>query len=210
MDSNLFYVYEWFDGKTLKDKDITKRHCQKIGAALSRIHNVDMKNGKYQRCPIQIDWSCYLTLAKEQNSPIFDLLEAKDSKNVLWKDDDFKIIDLECLSCASPYLELFETALCWSGYEACNIDFELFRAFIDAYFGDKPKPSIDGNIMYYSNFGRLEWLEYNVKRALSIECSTIEEQELAIGQVRETIDHVIYYHQVRDNIQNCLNEIFID
>lgn len=34
------------------------------------------------------------------------------SKNVLWLDNEFKLIDLECLGYSNPYVELFELALC--------------------------------------------------------------------------------------------------
>lgn len=188
-----------------------------------------MRKEKYQRNQININWDYYIQLAKEQRSLIYELLSGSkellyesqkngnlaiqnvpavvaichndmDRKNVLWLCDDFKIIDLECLSYSNPYLELFELALCWSGYEECNIDFELFGAFMDAYFGDTPGLDIEWTAIYYSNYGRLEWLEYNIKRALLIEWNTMEEQELGIEQVKETIDHVIYYDKVKDKI----------
>lgn len=54
--------------------------------------------------------------------------------------------------------------------------------------------------MYYSNFGRLEWLEYNIKRALRIECDTDEEQQMGISEVKETVEHIIYYNNVKDKI----------
>lgn len=239
IDGQYFYIYEWFDGKTLMDSEITTFHCQKIGAVLSRIHNIEMESKPYQCKPINIDWGYYIALAKEQGSVIFDLLYANkdllcecqnrgnsairtipsvtsichndmDCKNVLWLNEDFKIIDLECLDYANPYLELYELALCWSGYEKCNINFKLFRVFIEAYFKDKPKPkpNIDWESMYYSNYRRLVWLEYNVKRALLIECGTAEEQELGIGQVKETIDHVIYYSNAKAEIIRCLLDLF--
>lgn len=237
IDGQYFYIYEWFDGNSLKNKDITKLHCQKISSALSHLHHIDMRNEKFKRNPINIDWESYINLAKEQNEIVFNLLNANkkllyesqyngnlaikkvpdvmsichndmDSKNVLWKNNDFNIIDLECLGYANPYLELFELALCWSGYENCNIDFELFKTFINAYFEQTPKINIDCEALYYSNYGRLEWLEYNVKRALAIECSTIEEQELGIEQVFKTMEHVIYYNDIKGEILNCLTEIF--
>lgn len=52
-----------------------------------------------------------------------------DCKNVLWNGNDYRIIDLKCLSYNNPFMELFELALCWSGYEDCKIDFQLFQAF---------------------------------------------------------------------------------
>lgn len=237
LDGQYLYIYEWFAGKTLKVKDITTLNCKKMGETLSGIHNIDMKNEKSLRRYLNIDWEQYIFQAKNQNIFISELLDANkdllyhsqnsgnnavynipsimaichndmDSKNVLWLNEEFKIIDLECLGYANPYLELFELALCWSGYEECNIDLELFSTFINAYFGDRSKPSIDWEAIYYSNYGRIEWLEYNVKRALLIECSTIEEQKLGIEQVKETLKQLNYYNNIKDNILSCLSKIF--
>ena len=128
-----------------------------------------------------------------------------DSKNVLWMNNDFKIIDLECLGYANPYLELFILALCWSGYESCNINFKLFKAFINSYFeNSKLSRNIDWETLYYANNGRLEWLEYNIKRSLMLEIDSHEEQQLGINEVKQTIDHIIYYHLLKDEIlKNC-------
>ncbi len=54
--------------------------------------------------------------------------------------------------------------------------------------------------MYYSNYGRLEWLEYNIKRALMLECDTAEEQQLGISEVKETVEHIIYYDKIKNDI----------
>lgn len=59
LDGEYFYVYEWFDGKTLKNQDITKVR-QKISAALSQIYNIEIKNQQYQRNSIAIDWDYYI------------------------------------------------------------------------------------------------------------------------------------------------------
>ena len=186
----------------------------------------------YERDELHIDWDGYIEKLAEKNPELSELLRENrgllyesqdkgneaikklpkkvvlchndmDSKNVLWNGEECRIIDLECLSCSSPIMELYELALCWSGYETCNIDFALFQCFIRAYEnagGVLPK---DWETVYYSNNGRLEWLEFNVKRALGIECSE-EEIELGIGQVKETVAHVIYYHEAKKDILDCL------
>ena len=126
-----------------------------------------------------------------------------DSKNVLWINDDYKIIDLECLGYSNPYLELYELALCWSGYEECSINFELFNEFFKSYFSNsKLDDNINWEDIYYANNGRLEWLEFNIKRSLMIECSTKEEQEIGIKEVKKTIEHVVYYAKMKDDIIN--------
>ncbi len=237
IDGQYFYVYEWYDGKTLKDGEITKYHCEKMGQLLAKIHNINLINQKYIGHKKNIDFKYYIDLAKEKVSPIYDLIYDKldilndsmikgnevleylpnysalchndmDYKNVMWKDNDYKLIDLECLDYSNPYLELYELALCWSGYETCNINFDLFKTFFRAYFDNtKLDTNIDWEKIYYANNGRLEWLEYNIKRSLLIECNNKEEQEMGINEVKETIEHVIYYDKVKDDILNNIQEL---
>lgn len=229
-----FYVYDWYDGKSLKDNEIKDINCKKIGEQLARIHNITLKKDTWLEDIKKIDWKYYIDLAKEKESPIYDLLFDKldllndsmkkgnevvdklpnytaichndlDSKNVLWINDEFKIIDLECLGYSNPYLELFTLALCWSGYESCNVNFELFKTFMDSYFeNSKLSRDINWEILYYANNDRLGWLEYNIKRALMLETDSEEEQQLGIGEVRKTIDHVVYYNSIKDELlKNC-------
>lgn len=230
LNGQYYYVFEWYDGRSLKDDEIKSFHCQRIGEALAKIHNIDLKNESFERNEIHIDWQKYVSLAKDMNSPVYDIIKDNvdlfnysmtkgnaaikkippvkaichndmDSKNVLWLDDEFKLIDLECLGYSNPYLELLELALCWSGYESCNINFSLFNAFFKAYFENTNLDTdIDWEVMYYSNYGRLEWLEYNIKRALMLECDTVEEQQLGIREVKETVEHIIYYDKIKNDI----------
>lgn len=233
-DGQYFYVYEWYDGKSLKDNEIKTINCEKIGKQLAEIHNITLKEENWIEDTKDIDWKYYIYLAKEKESPIYDMLFDKldllnesmrmgnkvvkelpnyiavchndlDSKNVLWIKDNYKIIDLECLGYSNPYLELFTLALCWSGYESCNINFDLFKTFMDTYFKySKLSRDINWEVLYYANNGRLEWLEYNIKRALMLETDSEEEQQLGINEVRETIEHVVYYDLIKEKILiNC-------
>lgn len=234
IDEQYYYIFDWYDGKSLKDNEIKRIHCEKIGELLAKIHNIDLKNEPFERNEIHIDWQEYVKLAKKMDSPIYDIIRDKvdlfndsmnkgnvaikkmppvkaichndmDSKNVLWIDDEFRLIDLECLGYSNPYLELFELALCWSGYETCNIDFNLFNSFIKAYFDNTNfDTDIDWEVMYYSNCGRLEWLEYNIKRALMLECDTKEEQQLGISEVKETVEHIVYYDKMKQQLMHGL------
>lgn len=129
-----------------------------------------------------------------------------DSKNVLWYGFDYRIIDLETLSYSSPFIELYEVALCWSGYEICKIDYYLFRAVIQSYHEAGGQLPTDWSIIYDSNYGRLEWLEFNIKRALGIDCS-LEEKEIGLAEVRETVAHIVSYDEIRDDLLNHLEEL---
>lgn len=188
LDGQYFYVYEWFDGKSLKDDEITIEHCKKIGKLLAYIHNIDLKKDEVKAKTRNIDFKYYIDLAKEKDPVIYDMIYDKlnilnesmnkgnisvndlpkfsaichndmDSKNVMWLNDDYKLIDLECLGYSNPYLELYELALCWSGYEKCNIDFSKFSAFFQAYIENtKLDMNVDWEAIYYANNGRLGWL----------------------------------------------------
>ena len=130
-----------------------------------------------------------------------------DSKNVLWTDRKPMIIDLECLKYDNPFTELFQLALCWCGYECCKINYNLLGAFVKAYIDEYGGINVCWEDLYYSNIGRLEWLEYNVKRALLIECNDKTEQKLGIKQVKETMKHIVYYDKIKDALLSYLNEI---
>ncbi len=235
-DGQYFYVYDWYDGKSLTDSEITKVNCEKIASTLASIHNITLKEKEWKENKKNIDWNYYIDLARKNKSPIYDMLNDKldllnismkkgnevvdklpnytaichndlDSKNVLWIGDEFKIIDLECLDYSNPYLELFTLALCWSGYESCNINLDLFNIFINSYFeNSKLIRNIDWEILYYANNGRLEWLEYNIKRALMLETNSIEEQKLGIKEVKETLEHIIYYASIKDKLMKILSK----
>lgn len=228
IEGQYFYLFDWFDGRALHDGEITTYHCREIGKTLAGIHRIDRKKQSVRRAEIHIDWKFYLPQMRKENGELYALLcqsekilyesEEKgnaavknlpklltvchndmDSKNVLWKGQDYRIIDLECLSYACPTLELLELALCWSGYERCQINFGLLREFVDSYLaagGEKPQ---DWETLYDSNYGRLEWLEYNVKRALGIDCGA-DEKETGISEVKSTLAHVNYYYEMKEEI----------
>lgn len=235
-----FYVYEWYDGKTLKDSEIKEENCQLIGEGLAQIHNIDLIYGQEELEEKNIDWNFYINLAKEKKSPIYEILLEKidilndsmykgneaihklpkvkaichndmDPKNVMWIDSEFKLIDLECLTYKNPYLELYELALCWSGCDRCKIDFSRFNVFFESYFANS---RLDRNVnwedLYYANNGRLEWLEFNIKRSLMIECDTKEEQELGISEVKETMKYIVYYDKIKNDILHHIDALIGD
>lgn len=233
IDGQYFYLFDFYDGKSLKGEEITIEHCRKIGEFLAKIHNIEKKAQPYNRSEINVDWDMLIEKLSENNTELYNLLNTDrdvlyesqqkgnlatkkmlpvltichndmDSKNVLWNGADCRIIDLECLFYSSPFVELYEMALCWSSYENCNIDFELFKALIKSYADNGGELSDDWETIYYSSYGRLEWLEYNVKRALGIDCGE-DEIEIGISEVRETMEHIVYYHSVKDKILKCLN-----
>lgn len=235
IDGRFFYLYEWYDGKAVKNEEITEAHCEKIGRVLAKIHGIESRSMPFKRNEIHIIWESYLDKMAVCNEEIYNLLKQNcsmfyemqdkgnrairkipsivsichndlDSKNVLWNGKECRVIDLECLSYSSPFIELYETALRWSGYDNCNIDYRLFNKLIGSYQEVGGCLPMDWQIIYDSNYGSLEWLEYNVKRVLGIECVD-EEREIGLSEVRNTIAQIAYYHEKRNEIVDCLKRV---
>lgn len=233
IDGEYFYLFDYYAGKTLKGKEITEYHCTQIGKILAKIHNIDKKPVHEPFQEMTIDWDFYLIEIEKENRQLYEMLKENyaliiesqnngnrarkdlpgisaichndmDCKNILWNGKDYRIIDLECLSYNNPLMELFELALCWSGYEDCQIDFRLFRSFLRGYAASHGELPTDWKTLYNCNNGRLEWLEYSLKRVLGIDCGE-DEKEIGIEQVKETIQHIIYYAKMREQIlENCM------
>ena len=77
IDGQYFYVYEWYDGKSLKDSEIKEFHCKIIGEVLANIHNIDLIYESEEVNEKNIDWNYYINLAKEKKSPIYEMLYDK-------------------------------------------------------------------------------------------------------------------------------------
>lgn len=159
-----------------------------------------------------------------------------DCKNVLWEGRKPYIIDLECLDYGNPYIEMFQLALSWAGGTVCELEFGRFFAFLEGYvtewsgmaFGDswgqragmlaekrirrleeKKLPGwegIDWEGLSGIGYGWLDWLAYNVRRALGEESSDREEQEMGIREALESIRRIRYYHRVRAALVRAVKE----
>lgn len=176
-----------------------------------------------------VDWDFYITLAEKMQSELADELAENrdlfyqvqqeynaavdsvpditcitdgdmDCKNVLWKDGKPLIIDLECLDFGNPFLEMFQLALDWAGGAVCQIDAARMDAFLTAYQSEYGEIDVDWEKLSGVGFAWLDWLEYNTKRALRIECGDEEEQKLGIREAKETIRRIVYYHSVREEV----------
>lgn len=236
LDGRYFYVFERIDGRALKSEEIQPLHCEIIGGLLAEIHGLEVLQAKPDRTRLSVDWDGYVSAAEKNCPEILEQLKGScgllydfqlrsekavdslpdtvcicngdmDSKNVLWTGCAPHIIDLESLDYGSPYTELFELALCWSGYEHCSLDYGLLRTFFGAYIKKAGSIPVSPETLFYSSTGRLEWLEYNLKRAVTSDNADCEEKSAGIQQVKETLDHTAYYHSIRDPLLSALTEL---
>lgn len=235
IDDQFFYLFEWYDGEALKPNQVELKHVEKIGAELAAIHRIDEKLASEIPTKLHIDWDYYLTLLAQSNEELYhlifpyrDLLWKRqekanmaahqmplrrtichhdlDCKNVLWQQDTFRIIDLECLSYGDPLIEMYETALYWSGYDLGHIDIKLFSAFIHTYARCGGKLPLNGEMIYDASTLSLEWLAFNLQRALGRH-GTSDEQKIGIAEVKQTLFKIVGYHESKEKILDCLSQI---
>ncbi len=218
-----FYLFDWFDGRALPSQEITADHCRMIGSLLAKIHRIDWREEPSFQDALSFDWNffsgklsavdagldklyseCLKMLVEVQNRanaaisklpPVRAICHGDlDSKNVLWQDGQPRIIDLECLGMENPFIELYETALYWSGIEQCAVDSELFGAFIGSYRDAGGVLPQDWKVIHDANTGRMGWLYYNLNRALE------GEQALGVSESLKTLAQLKHYHTLRNTL----------
>ena len=126
-----------------------------------------------------------------------------DPKNVMWENDKPVVIDLECLDYGNPISSAIQLSLQWAGITLCDFNSEKQKAFFQGYF----QAYDNGFRNYKSVFGLtytwIEWLEYNIKRALG-DCHDKTEQQLGLTEVKNTINRIKYIHHMEDKIKKNL------
>ncbi|MBY3618332.1 phosphotransferase [Acinetobacter sp. CUI P1] len=126
-----------------------------------------------------------------------------DQKNVLWDEDHIPIIiDWEAAGFIHPTQELIDVALYWSGFESGSMSKDAFCTLIHAY-RDHGGESYDNwsEVLNYGFHGKLEWLDYNIRRSLGLESTDDAERDLGTLEVIRSIRGLNDY---ADFIPKCI------
>ena len=229
---NYFYIFDWHDGNITDWNNITPEQCWKAGNIQGRIHAIETEQSEPSEPELStIDWNEYLAKSvecKEVESLLKETLpllnyaqtelnkarqslpnittiidEDMDPKNVMWKNGEPVVIDLECLDYGNPVSSAIQLSLQWSGITLCDFEAEKQKAFFQGYF----EAYDNGFRNYKSVFGLtytwIEWLEYNIQKALG-SCQDKSEQELGLTEVKNTINRIKYIHHMEDKIKSNL------
>ena len=248
VDGQYLYVFDYFDGRPLRDEEITQAHCAEMGTVLARIHQAgaacpqadvgasiacpplqeapdnalsgsalwdgladallssdDAKaEGEALRAaaPMLTRVSAAMEDAARRLPPVRALCHNDmDPKNVLWRDGDFRIIDLECLGEADPLQEMLDLAVSWAGWA---LDEGKFKAFVSAYYAAGGLRPADAALLYDSRRNHIDWLAYNARRALFDDPA---ERRTGREQVLETIGKIESDQQNRAMILRWMTEL---
>ena len=130
-----------------------------------------------------------------------------DPKNVMWKLHKPVLIDWESAGFINPMHDLIETAIYWSTKETGEIEKQKFFTFIRGYKNRYGEVHSDWRRVLSNGLnGKLEWLEYSLKRSLWIECTDEEEQKMGTDQVTGTIYEIRNYVNQIPKLLNWLNK----
>ena len=236
-DGEYFYFFRWLDGRTTDWDHITVDQCRQAGNIQGRIHSLQARTVEHTEPEISaIRWEEYVQEAERQHSVIAPLLkehqelleyaqgalnaarkalpdiecitdEDMDPKNVMWVDGKAVVIDLECLDYGNPVSHALQLALQWAGITTCDLNPELQKAFLEGYLEAYDNGFRDYGSVLGLAYTWIEWLEYNITRALG-NCQDENEREMGITEVRNTIRRLQYLHEKEDAIRESLKQLF--
>ena len=234
-DGEYFYVFRWQNGRITDWNRITAEQCRQAGNLQGRIHALQpaRRTGAVPELS-HIDWSGYTAEACRQHSEIAPLLqenerllseaqdalnrarlalpdlecitdEDMDPKNVMWDQGKPVIIDLECLDYGNPASHALQLSLQWAGITVCSLDFRKQKAFFEGYLD-----AYDNGFRDYAGilglaYTWIEWLEFNVTRALS-PCGDQAERDTGILETGNTLRRIRYIREKEDQIRAQLRE----
>ena len=132
--------------------------------------------------------------------------EDMDPKNVMWENGKPLVIDLECLDYGNPASHVLQLALQWSGITTCNLKLSNVRAFFAGYHKAYDSGFYDYEKIFGIAYTWIEWLEYNIQRALG-KCTDESERKLGVEQVQQTINRIKYLREREEDIKAELLEI---
>jgi Ser/Thr protein kinase RdoA (MazF antagonist) len=231
---NYFYIFDWHDGKITDWNNVTPEQCWKAGNIQGRIHAIETKQSEPSKPVLStIDWNEYLVKSADckevesllkENLPLLSYAQTElnkarqslpnittiidedmDPKNVMWENGEPVVIDLECLDYGNPVSSAIQLSLQWSGITLCDFDAEKQKAFFQGYLESYDNGFRDYKSVFGLTYTWIEWLEYNIQRALGASQDKAE-QEMGLTEVKNTINRIKYIHQMEDKIKsNLLN-----
>ena len=237
LDGEFFYIFRWQKGRITDANTVTAEQCRKAGELLGRIHAIDSRAAEPDAPELStIDFAGYARMAQEAGNPVAELLakntkllteaqqrlnEARealpaivsicdddmDPKNVMWFRGKPFVIDLECLAYGNPVGAFVDLALQWAGMVNGAYRRENLEAF---YEGDRSAYD-NGFLAYDALYGIaytwVEWLTYNIRRALGLEGSGEDERQLGEREVRNTVARIKALGDAEEEICGTLREL---
>lgn len=236
-DGQYCYIFKWQEGSITDFNDIKKEQCRKAGELLGRIHAIDSQNVEQTEPELSnIDFKAYLKAARDKESSVVAILadnlelletaqiklnEARrnlpamraisnddmDPKNIMWHEGKAYAIDLECLDYSNPISSCLDLSLQWSGTVTGHFSRDNLEAFFCGYLNAYDNGFRSYDELFGIAYTWVEWLEYNIKRALGLESADKEEVRLGEEETKNTINRIKYLASIEGEICSVLKRL---
>ena len=233
-DGRYYYIFRWQEGSITDYNSISGQQCYKAGEILGRIHGIDPQNTEPEEAEFSdIDFEAYALEADEKNSGIAGVItdnllllkEAQDKlnnarcmlpamiaiddpdmdpKNIMWHEDKAYVIDLECLGRGNPIATCLDLALQWAGTVSGKYSKENLAVFFEGYLSAYDNGFRSYDELFGISYTWVEWLEYNIRRALGMEGSNGEDIRLGEEEVKNTIARIKYLSDIEEDVCSVL------
>ena len=237
LDGDFFYIFPWQKGRITDVNTVTAEQCRKAGELLGRIHAIDSRAAEPDAPELStIDFAGYARMAQEAGSPVAELLaentklletaqkrlnesrealpaivsicdDDMDPKNVMWFRGKPFVIDLECLAYGNPVGAFVDLALQWAGMTNGVYRRENLEAFYEGYRSAYDNGFLAYDTLYGIAYTWVEWLAYNIRRALGLEGSGEDERQLGEWEVRNTVARIKALGEAEEEICGTLREL---
>ncbi len=237
LDGDFFYIFPWQKGRITDANTVTAEQCRKAGELLGKIHAIDSKAVAPKAPELsEIDFAEYARMAQKAGSPVAELLaentklletaqkrlnesrealpaivsicdDDMDPKNVMWFRGKPFVIDLECLAYGNPVGAFVDLALQWAGMTNGVYRRENLEAFYEGYRSAYDNGFLAYDTLYGIAYTWVEWLAYNICRALGLEGCSEEERQLGEWEVRNTVARIKALGEAEEEICGTLREL---
>lgn len=130
-----------------------------------------------------------------------------DPKNIMWNEGKAYVIDLECLGYGNPVESCLNLSLQWAGTVNGRYSAENLEAFFKGYLSVYDNGFRSYEDLYGIAYTWVEWLIYNIRRALGLEGDTEDEIRLGEAEVRNTIERIGYLMEIEEDVRQVLGNL---
>ena len=127
-----------------------------------------------------------------------------DPKNIMWHEGNAYVIDLECLGYSNPISSCLDLSLQWAGTVNERFNKDNLEAFFKGYLSVYDNGFRSYDELFGIAYTWIDWLEYNIKRALAIVSTDIDEIKVGESETENTINRIKYLSSIEPDISSVL------